>query len=503
MNAAIIHRALRLKTSTPSPFDISKLHKLGVGISSLTADSRTVTQGMTFAAFRGEAVDGRNYIADAISRGAKAVLWDSDNFSWPAHWQVPNLGIANLQQYIGSIASHVYGNPSQKLWVAGVTGTNGKTSCSHWIASAFSFLGKKSAVIGTVGNGLAGSAQQLTEATHTTPEAIGLQAMLRDFLQQGATHVAMEASSHGLEQGRVNGVKFDVALFTNLTRDHLDYHGDMESYAKAKHRLFHMPQLKTAVVNIDDEYGARLVQELKSENLEVITYSLKLGDICGSHLSLTLNGMELDITSRWGNGRLKSRLLGAFNASNLLGVMGVLLAGGVSFSDAIHALAQLDAPPGRLQQLGGGDKPLVVVDYAHTPDALEKVLLTLRKIVPANGQLVCLFGCGGDRDKGKRPLMGAISAKLADISIITSDNPRSENPAQIMEQIVAGMGNAKKKIQSDRASAISQAIDYIDKNYILLIAGKGHEETQEIAGVKTPFSDVQHAAAALQKKYGH
>jgi UDP-N-acetylmuramoyl-L-alanyl-D-glutamate--2,6-diaminopimelate ligase len=502
VNAAILHKALRVKNYALSPFDINSLDKLGVSITSLTADSRKVTKGMTFAAFPGEAADGRTYISDAISRGANLVLWDTENFSWRADWQVPNLGIANLQHHIGNIASQVQGNPSQKLWVAGVTGTNGKTSCSHWIASAFALLGKKSAVIGTIGNGIVGNAAQLDEATHTTPEAIGLQQMLKDFLQQGASHVAMETSSHGLEQGRVNGVKFDVALFTNLTRDHLDYHGDMESYARAKQKLFHMPQLKTAVINIDDEYGARLALELKNENHDVISYSLKHGDIRGSNLSLTRDGMTLDITSRWGNGQLKSRMIGAFNASNLLGVLGVLLAGGVKFTDALHVLAQLSAPPGRLQQLGGGDQPLVVVDYAHTPDALEKVLLTLREVVPAGGKLVCLFGCGGDRDSGKRPLMGAISAKLADISFVTSDNPRSENPAHIIEQIVAGMNDAKKTVQPERAVAISQVIDFIEENDVLLIAGKGHEATQEIAGVKTAFSDVQHAAAALQKKYG-
>jgi UDP-N-acetylmuramoyl-L-alanyl-D-glutamate--2,6-diaminopimelate ligase len=502
VNAAILHRALRLKTGTPLPFDINELNKLGVGVNALSADSRKIIKGSTFVAFAGEAADGRLYIADAMARGANAVLWDPQDFSWRTEWQVPNLAIANLQQHIGSIASHVYGNPSQKMWVAGVTGTNGKTSCSYWIATAFALLEKKSAVIGTVGNGFVGRAQQLSEATHTTPEAIGLQMMLMNFLQQGASHVAMEASSHGLVQGRVNGVKFDVALFTNLTRDHLDYHGDMESYAKAKQRLFHMPQLKTAVINVDDEYGVRLARELKAENLEVITYSLKLGDICGSNLSLTRDGLGLDITSRWGKGRLQSRMLGAFNASNLLGVLGVLLAGGVKFNDAMHALSQLSAPPGRLQQLGGDNQPLVVVDYAHTPDALEKVLLTLRQIVPAGGRLVCVFGCGGDRDNGKRPLMGAISAKLADFSIVTSDNPRSENPEQIIEQIVAGMTDAKKDVQQDRAQAILQAIDFIDKKDVLLIAGKGHEATQEIAGVKTIFRDVQHAAAALEKKYG-
>ncbi len=490
-----------MKSAAAPAFDIRSLNQLGVTLSALTLDSRAVQKGMSFVAFPGESADGRHYIPDAIARGANAILWEQENFVWRADWQVPNLGVKNLAQHVGSIASHVYGNPSQKLWVAGVTGTNGKTSCSHWIATAFSLLGKKSAVIGTVGNGIVNQATQLSEATHTTPEAIGLQVMLKDFLQQGASHVAMETSSHGLEQGRVNGVKFDVALFTNLTRDHLDYHGDMEHYAQAKRKLFAMPQLKAAVINVDDEYGARWAQELQTTELDVITYSLHHGDIRGSNLMLTRDGMTLDITSRWGNGRLTSRMIGAFNASNLLGVLGVLLAGGVALADALHALAQLSAPPGRLQQLGGGDQPLVVVDYAHTPDALEKVLQVLREIVPAGGKLVCVFGCGGDRDNGKRPLMGAISAKLADLSVVTSDNPRSENADHIIQQIVAGMGAAKKNVQSDRALAILQAIDLIEKNDVLLIAGKGHETTQDIAGVRTFFSDVQHATAALEKKY--
>ncbi|MGB9150133.1 MAG: UDP-N-acetylmuramoyl-L-alanyl-D-glutamate--2,6-diaminopimelate ligase [Burkholderiales bacterium] len=501
MNVAASAQELRVSSSAPAVFDISRLRRLGVEINALSADSRKVQNGMTFAAYPGGVADGRHYITDAIARGANAVLWEKENFSWRAEWKVPNLAIDDLAQNIGFIASHVYGNPSQKMWVAGVTGTNGKTSCSHWIASAFSLLGKKSAVIGTVGNGIIGNAQ-LDETTHTTPEAIGLQQMLQDFLRRGASHVAMEASSHGLDQGRVNGVKFDAALFTNLTRDHLDYHGDMQRYGAAKARLFRLPQLKTAVINIDDEYGRRLAQELASSDLDVITYSLHHGDIRGSNLLLTRDGMQLDVASRWGSGQLRSRMLGAFNASNLLGVLGVLLAGGIPFADAMPVLAQLDAPPGRLQRLGGVDKPLILIDYAHTPDALEKVLLTLREIVPAGGKLVCLFGCGGDRDNGKRPLMGAISARLADFSIVTSDNPRSESPARIIDQIVAGMGAANKTVQPDRANAITQAINYIDKNDVLLIAGKGHEATQEIAGVKTPFSDMQHAAAALRQKYG-
>lgn len=475
-------------------FDVTLLDSLGVEVTALCADSRQVQPGTTFAAYAGEAADGRDYIPDALKRGANAVLWERENFSWRPEWSAPNLGVADLHDNVGYIASRVYGNPSQKLWMAGVTGTNGKTSCSHWIALAFSLLGKKSAVIGTIGNGLVGD---IREATHTTPDAINLQILLADFAKRGASHVAMEASSHGLQQGRVNGVKFDAALFTNLTRDHLDYHGDMDSYALAKRKLFFMPQLKTAVINRDDAYGARLADELKHNNVDVITYSLDHGDIRGSNLQLTRDGMRMDITSRWGNGPFASPLLGAFNASNLLGVLGILLAGGVPFADALRVMAQLSAPAGRLQQLGGGELPLVVVDYAHTPDALEKVLQTLRDIVPAGGKLVCLFGCGGDRDNGKRPLMGAISARLADFSVITSDNPRSENPQTIIDHITAGMANAKFSVNIDRATAISQAIDYIEKNDILLIAGKGHETTQDIAGVKTPFSDVQHASTAL------
>ncbi len=485
------------KNALPT-FDISALDQLGVEIRALTADSRRVEKGMTFAAYQGEVSDGRNYIPDAITRGANAVLWERENFAWHSDWQAPNVGIDNLRDNVGYLASHLNGNPSQKLWMVGVTGTNGKTSCSHWIAQSFALLNKKSAVIGTIGNGIVG---EIKEATHTTPNAIELQAMLKDFVQQGASHVAMEASSHGLDQGRVNGVKFDVALFTNLTRDHLDYHGDMDSYALAKRKLFLMPQLKTAVINRDDAFGAQLIEDLKKINVDVVSYSLDHGDIRGCNLKLSRDGIALDITSRWGNGVLRSPMLGAFNASNLLGVLGVLLASGVAFADALRIIPQLPAPAGRMQQLGGGDKPLVVIDYAHTPDALEKVLTTLREIVPAGGKLVCVFGCGGDRDNGKRPLMGAASAKLADFSIVTSDNPRSEAPMKIIAQIITGMHNAKHQVIEDRAEAILQAIDYIEKNDVLLIAGKGHEATQEIAGVKTWFSDVQHAQSALAQKY--
>jgi UDP-N-acetylmuramoyl-L-alanyl-D-glutamate--2,6-diaminopimelate ligase len=318
----------------------------------------------------------------------------------------------------------------------------------------------------------------------------------------------MEVSSHALEQGRVNGVQYDVALLTNLSRDHLDYHGDMRSYAAAKRRLFDWQQLKYAVLNLDDAFGAELAEQLRDSELEIIGYGLSdaallqaerlgLRMVYGGALRMDVHGFTLQVHSSWGGGELCSALMGRFNAANLLGVLAVLLVSGVVLGDALQQVAQLQAVAGRMQTLGGAGLPTVVVDYAHTPDALEKVLQALREVTTGNGgKLICMFGCGGDRDRGKRPMMGTVAAGLADVCIVTSDNPRSENPRDIIAAIVAGMSGAHQVIE-DRAAAIAHAISTARATDTVLLAGKGHEEYQEIQGVKYPFSDMEMARQAL------
>jgi UDP-N-acetylmuramoyl-L-alanyl-D-glutamate--2,6-diaminopimelate ligase len=498
-------------------FHSDLITSLGIKITRLVTDSRAVTLGDTFIAYPGSKADGRLFIKQAIANGANAVIWEALGFSWNEAWQLPNLAVADLRHNAGEIADYVYGSPSQKMWVIGITGTNGKTSCCHWIAQAFCALGKKTALIGTLGNGFHSALQP---TLNTTPDAIRLHELLADYLTQGAQAVAMEVSSHALEQGRVNGVQFEVALFTNLSRDHLDYHGDMHSYAAAKRRLFDWQPLKYVVLNLDDAFGAEIAEQLQDKGVEVVGYGLNdaalalaerlgLRMVYGSALRMDTHGFSLQIHSSWGGGELHNTLIGRFNVVNLLGVMAVLMVSGVTLSNALHALSDINAVPGRMQTFGDGDRPTVVVDYAHTPDALEKVLQAVREVVGReivgtdNGKLICVFGCGGDRDRGKRPMMGAIAAKLADVSIITSDNPRSEAPLDIIAAIVSGITSGKMatngtyQIIEDRASAIAQAVLSAHATDIVLIAGKGHESYQEIRGVKYPFSDAEVAQRAL------
>ena len=482
------------------------LRSLGVTISRLVTDSRAVQTGDTFVAYPGFQADGRHYIAQAIAKGANAVLWEAQEFKWDDAWRVPNLAVRDLRHHAGEIADQVYGNPSGKLWMGGITGTNGKTSCSHWLAQALSELGRKSAVIGTLGNGFPGA---LEPSPNTAPDAVQLHGLLAEYLEQNAQAVAMEVSSHALDQGRVNGVQYDVALLTNLSHDHLDYHGDMQNYAAAKRRLFDWRQLKFAVLNLDDAFGRGLAEELQSSQLEVIGYGLgsaaknkaeKLGIrmVSGSGLHMDTAGLHLHVQTSWGESALASKLIGRFNVSNLLGVLAVLLASDMKLPDVVRVLQQIKSVPGRMQRLGGGDRPTVVVDYAHTPDALEKVLQTMREVVAASGgRLISVFGCGGDRDRGKRPMMGKVAAKLSDLCIVTSDNPRSEDPLEIIVSIVSGMVEENYQIIEERAEAITEAIRMANAADAVLLAGKGHETTQEIMGVKQPFSDVEVAQRAL------
>jgi UDP-N-acetylmuramoyl-L-alanyl-D-glutamate--2,6-diaminopimelate ligase len=468
--------------------------QLGIEATQLTADSRQVKPGSVFLAYPGESTDGRKYIFQAVAQGAAGVLWEREGYEWDPQWSTPNLAVENLREEAGHIADEFYGHPSRKLRMIGITGTNGKTSCSHWLAETLTRLGRKTAAIGTLGNGFPGA---LSHAINTTPDPILLQGMLADYLKEGATGAAMEVSSHGLAQGRVNGVHYDIAVLTNLSRDHLDYHGDMATYADAKRKLFRWPDLGCIVVNSDDDFGAELAKDAGERDLRVLTYGLQSGDVRGRNLELHGDGLAMDVATPYGNTRLEARLMGRFNAYNLLAVLGVLLASEVPLHEAVAALQEVKPVAGRMQTLGGGDQPLVVVDYAHTPDALEKVLAALRE--QTAGRLICVFGCGGNRDKGKRPLMGAAASRLADVVIVTSDNPRHEDPAAIINDVVEGM-RGEYHVETDRTTAIDRAIGEAGTGDIVLIAGKGHEDYQDIGGVKLPFDDREVARRVLEAR---
>jgi UDP-N-acetylmuramoyl-L-alanyl-D-glutamate--2,6-diaminopimelate ligase len=473
------------------------LNRLGAPVSRITSDSRDVRPGDAFAAYPGAHRDGRSYIADAIARGAGAVLWDTQGFHWDPAWQLPHLPLDHLKLRLGMIADFVYGHPSHELWMVGVTGTNGKTSSAYWTAQGLQASGRRTAVLGTLGNGFLGTVRP---AINTTPDAALLHELLAGFKAAGADAVVMEVSSHGLDQGRVNGVTFDVALFTNLTRDHLDYHGTMAAYGAAKAQLFSWPGLRVGVINSDDPFGRSLIEAARTKGRKVLTYGFGAADVAGSRLVATGEGLAAVVETPWGRGELHARLVGEFNAANLLGVLGVLLVSGVELERALGYLSQVDAPPGRMQRLGGDGNPLVVVDYAHTPDALEKALTALRPAVGRGGELICVFGCGGERDRGKRPEMGRLAGRLADRVVVTSDNPRNEDPSAIASDIVRGVrdtGNRRYAVELDRAVAIATAIAEATPGSVVLLAGKGHEAYQERAGVRDPFSDADHAACAL------
>jgi len=492
----------------------------------LASDSRRISQGDVFFAYPGDAGDGRSFIENAIERGAALVVLDPAGFSWNPDWQVPYLTVEKLKQQAGVIAHAFYNQPDSAMFTVGVTGTNGKTSSAVWLGQALSRGGETAAVIGTLGVGLfkARGEVEYNVTGYTTPDAVLLARELDAARNEGATALAIEVSSIGLVQGRTAGMHFDVALFTNLTRDHLDFHGDMKAYEAAKTMLFDWPGLKTAVINLDDAMGGRLVTYLKTKaaagngltgEYPVIGYTLNDAatqpDIDGvlmlraSQFRSSRNaGTEFHLECALGVALIKTQLVGHFNISNALGVMGALLAKGAGLRAAIEAIEALQPAPGRMQQVGGQDAPMVVIDYAHTPDALEKTLAALRPVATdRGGQLWCVFGCGGDRDPGKRPQMGKI-AQMADHVVVTSDNPRSEDPHTIIEQIVAGMDQnhpaSVLQTQDDRAAAILSAIKHAGKPDVILLAGKGHEPYQEIKGKKLPFSDVDHAQLALSAR---
>jgi len=465
-------------------------------VSGLNLDSRRVRPGDAFFALRGTREHGIKFAAIAVQRGARVVLAEAPAPS-ETTLDVPVLWIDNLHGRVGDIAARFFGEPSAALSVIGVTGTNGKTSTVQLLAHALEHLGHRAATIGTLGAGLHGNLQA---GERTTPDAIEVQGLLAEFRAEGATHVAMEVSSHALEQGRVGAVKFDVAAFTNLTRDHLDYHGSMEAYGAAKAKLFAWPSLHTAVINIDDAFGRELAEQLPA-NARALRYSAAgddRADIDATAVTTSSEGLNFVLRTPWGERSVSSRLLGRFNVANLLTVVGCLGALGEPFESIVEAVEAMEPVNGRMNRLGGfGNEPLVVVDYAHTPDALEQALTALR--AHCAGQLICVFGCGGDRDAGKRPVMGEIAERLADSIVVTDDNPRSEDGDVIVAQIVAGLSRpAQAKVERDRAAAIRWAVTRAKPGDVVLVAGKGHETYQESAAGKRPFDDFAVARAALE-----
>jgi len=485
----------------------------GIVVRGLALDSREVRAGDAFVALKGSREHGITFAPTALARGAAAILAERPEVvaaSAPAFLHsaegrmgeigvdAPLIWIDRLREKVGPIAARFFADPSHSLAIVGVTGTNGKTSTVHLLAQALSHAGHKVATIGTLGAGLFGA---VAEGVRTTPDAIAVQGLLAAFRDEDATHVAMEVSSHALDQGRVNGVAFDIAVFTNLTRDHLDYHGTMGDYGAAKERLFSWPGLTAAVINADDAFGRALAARVP-EDVALVRYGIDRddADVAARDIATSTSGLRFHLATPWGEGIVESRLLGRFNVSNLLAVASCLGRLDFPFEAIRDAMSNLDPVAGRMNRLGGeGALPLIVVDYAHTPDALEQALTSLR--AHCSGRLICVFGCGGERDAGKRPEMGAIAQALSDRIIVTDDNPRGEDGGDIVAQIVAGLSRPELAlIERDRGAAIALAVSEASAGDIVLIAGKGHEPYQEIAGVKHPFDDLLVARAALEAR---
>jgi len=462
-------------------------------ITGITQDSRLVKEGNLFIAIKGVKQDGHDFINQAIKQGAKAVIYDDVEGFTPPKVKVPCIAVDNLPAKVSYLASSFYKHPSKKMQVVGITGTNGKTTISQLLAQLLDFLHYRCGVIGTLGSGFY---EELQNTNNTTPNACDTQEILANMLEKDAKACAMEVSSHALVQNRVEAVDFSVAVFSNLSRDHLDYHGDMSSYAAAKSKLFVGDSLAHRIVNIDDACGKLLAVKVpaRAVNSNLITYSLsnKSADIYSYSMQLSSAGISADIIAMGQKGSFNSSLLGEFNLSNLLAVIGCALALGFSLQQIVTYIPKLKAPNGRVEKLGGKGRPHVVIDYAHTPDALEQILKALRPHV--SGRLICIFGCGGDRDKGKRALMAHVSGISADLTIVTEDNSRSENLADIFADIKKGF-RPWQNVQfiEKRSKAIEEAINQATKNDLVLIAGKGHETYQEIKGKKYEFSDLEQA----------
>jgi UDP-N-acetylmuramoyl-L-alanyl-D-glutamate--2,6-diaminopimelate ligase len=483
-------------------------------ITGLAVDSRSVRQGDLFFARPGTRVKGEAYIEAAVAAGAAAVVAQE---SWEKDWRslsVPLIRVPEVRECLGTLADRFFGAPSRRLRVIGVTGTNGKTSVCHYLAQALTQWtpepGPSCGLLGTLGYGLYG---ELQPAEGTTPDVLVTHRLLAEMYTRGARYAVMEASSHGLDQGRVNGIAFHTAIFTNLSRDHLDYHEDMAAYGAAKARLFQTPGLHTAIINSDDPFGRSLLAGLPVA-VKAVAYSLDplpaakrkerptAWTVHGHLVSASAQGLKMRVETPLGQGECFAPLFGRLQASNLLAVIAALLVQGVPLEEALASLGGLRSPAGRMQRFGGSPgQPLVIVDYAHSPEALAAVLKALREQCP--GSLWCVFGCGGERDRGKRPLMGAIAAGGADVVVVTDDNPRSEDGQQIIDDILAGIRcQDRVYVERDRSLAVRRAIEAAQAGDMVLIAGKGHETYQETGGIRKPYSDASAVQAVLETLQG-
>ena len=469
----------------------------GISVQGISADSRDVRPGDLFLACPGTRTRGSLFIRDAVQAGAVVIAVDETLLSDLDRRRYSVIPVPALRDKLGLIAARFYGEPTKRMGVTGVTGTNGKTSVSWWAAKVHSRLtGRPAGLVGTLGSGCF---PRLQSGANTTPGAIGVQRLCAGFLDAGTVAAFMEVSSHALDQGRVNGVEFDTAVFTNLSRDHLDYHRDLDEYFAAKKKLFAFESLSSAVVNIDDAYGRALLQQLPP-GMEKISYGLAES----AHAPLVRAtpdpdpGLVLNIESPWGRGRVRPGVAGKFNAGNILAVISLLCSAGFPLDLVLQELEDIGPVPGRMESFSHPDGARVVVDYAHTPAALEQVLASLGEDCP--GRLICVFGCGGDRDREKRPLMGEVAKRLATDVILTDDNPRSEDGDDIIAAILSGMkDSAAVTVERNRSRAIELALEQARSGDVVLIAGKGHETVQEVAGRRYPFSDRQQVRMFLER----
>ena len=479
---------------------------LDAPVAGLCADSRALEPGQIFFARRGATTDGARYLDDAARAGAVALVREGDAGCALRPDGVVEVRVADVVASIGVLADRFFDHPSRDLNVIGVTGTNGKTSVAHFVAQALSARGAAACgVLGTLGHGLHGA---LRPSSLTTPDAIAVHGQLAELRAAGAADAIMEVSSHALDQGRVAGVEFEGAVFTNLTRDHLDYHASMQAYGEAKRKLFECPGLRYAVINADDAFGAQLLGKDRA-GVRSVAYGVDDGGkaspatghsvfICG-RIDGTCDGVTgLSVRGSFGEGRFETALVGRFNAYNLLAALAVLLRMDWPLADALQHLASVEAPAGRMQRFGGiGGEPLVVVDYSHTPDSLARALDTLRE--QCAGTLWCVFGAGGDRDRGKRPIMGAAAAEHADAIVLTDDNPRGEDGDRIIDDIRSGIPEGSRVlVERDRGAAIAFGVAGAGAADVVLVAGKGHENYQESRGTRRPFSDAAAVRAALK-----
>jgi len=484
---------------------VAKLRQAGptARVSGVEYDSRRVAKGSLFVAMQGGTTDGNRFISAALRQGAVAVVTDTSSAYELATQEFPRVAVVEVQhgrKALAKLAANFFGHPEQKLKMSGVTGTNGKTTTAFLLDAMLNCVRRKTVLVGTIEYHVA---NQIRSSPHTTPESRDLLELFAEGVELGATEAVMEVSSHGLAQGRVWGLLYDVAIFTNLTRDHLDFHGTMESYFAAKRSLFDgrngaVPRV--AVVNLEDAYGVKIAEASRIAGAEVFGYGVKTGNFRASNIEMQAAGMRFDLMTPKGNAPIATRLTGKVNVYNLLAAAGAAMARGLTLDEIASATSTLEPVPGRFQTVDAGQPFTVVVDYAHTDDALKNLIVLAREFVRVGGgRVITMFGCGGDRDRTKRPLMGRVAAGGSDLVVYTSDNPRSEDPMAIIEEAMAGgmEFDTRSLFETDRANAIREAIYAAQAGDIVLLAGKGHEKVQVLRDTTIPFDDAEVARRVL------